>query len=73
MDQLAAAGVERLNGRPRGVQQGHPSYGRDLLPSERCDEVIDHHPVQCGQFYQVSKGQRRVQSQGLMKVSQSAR
>ena len=28
-------------------QRGHPSHSRDLLPSDLCDEVIDHHPDQC--------------------------
>jgi len=35
--------------RQRGGQKGHPGHGRDLLPSESCEEVIDHHPDQCGQ------------------------
>jgi len=34
--------------RKRGGQQGHPGHGRDLLPSDLCDEVIDHHPDHCG-------------------------
>jgi hypothetical protein len=33
--------------RHRGGQQGHPGHGRNLLPSERCDQVIAHHPTAC--------------------------
>ena len=35
------------NGRKRGGQEGHPGAGRDLLPSEQCQEVIPHHPSNC--------------------------
>lgn len=34
-------------GRKRGAQQGHPGSGRELLPSEQCQEVIHHHPSHC--------------------------
>jgi transposase len=34
-------------GRKRGGQQGHPGAGPELLPLERCDEVVDHHPQAC--------------------------
>ena len=35
------------SGRKRGGQQGHPGAGPELLPLERCDEVVDHHPQAC--------------------------
>ena len=35
--------------RKRGGQLGHPGHGRDLLPSELCDQEHDHLPDQCGQ------------------------
>ena len=34
-------------GRKRGGQQGHPGAGRELLPTEQCQEVIIHHPSHC--------------------------
>jgi transposase len=34
--------------RKRGGQSGHPGRGRDLLPSESCDQGFDHHPEHCG-------------------------
>ena len=34
--------------RQRGGQKGHPGHGRDLLPSERCDQGFDHVPDHCG-------------------------
>jgi transposase len=35
------------SGRKRGGQQGHPGSGPELLPMERCDEVVEHHPDAC--------------------------
>jgi transposase len=35
------------SGRKRGGQPGHPGTGPELLPIERVDEVIDHHPDAC--------------------------
>jgi len=35
------------SGRKRGGQPGHPGSGPELLPSERVDEVVDHHPQAC--------------------------
>ena len=35
------------SGRKRGGQQGHPGAGPELLPIERVDEVVDHHPDAC--------------------------
>ncbi|MCH9714389.1 MAG: IS66 family transposase [Cyanobacteria bacterium] len=35
------------SGRKRGGQPGHPGSGPELLPIERVDEVIDHHPDTC--------------------------
>lgn len=39
----------RANGRrgTRGAREGHPGAGRDLLPEERIDEVIEYRPEQC--------------------------
>jgi transposase len=34
-------------GRKRGGQQGHPGSGPELLPIERVDEVVEHHPDAC--------------------------
>jgi transposase len=33
--------------RKRGGQPGHPGSGPELLPIERVDEVVDHHPDAC--------------------------
>jgi len=40
---------ERLkgSGRKRGGQPGHPGSGPELLPMERVDEVVEHHPDAC--------------------------
>jgi transposase len=35
------------SGRKRGGQQGHPGAGPELLPIERVDEVVEHHPDAC--------------------------
>jgi hypothetical protein len=35
------------SGRKRGGQRGHPGSGPELLPIERCDEVVEHHPDAC--------------------------
>jgi transposase len=45
----SGSGKSRGDGlrRRRGGQQGHPGHGRDLLPIERCTEVIAHHPTAC--------------------------
>ena len=32
----------------RGGQPGHKGNNRDLYPIEKCSEVIDHHPQECG-------------------------
>jgi transposase len=36
-------------GRARGGQPGHVAHQRRLVPPERVDRIIDHHPTQCGQ------------------------
>jgi len=35
------------SGRERGAQPGHPGSGPELLPIERVDAVVDHHPDAC--------------------------
>jgi hypothetical protein len=35
------------SGRKRGGQPGHPGSGPELLPIERVDEVVEHHPDSC--------------------------
>ena len=35
------------SGRKRGGQPGHPGSGPELLPIERVDEVMEHHPDAC--------------------------
>jgi transposase len=35
------------SGRKRGGQPGHPGSGPELLPFERVDEVVEHHPDAC--------------------------
>ena len=35
------------SGRKRGGQPGHPGTGPELLPIERVDEVVEHHPDAC--------------------------
>ena len=35
------------SGRQRGGQPGHPGSGPELLPIERVDEVVEHHPDSC--------------------------
>ena len=35
------------SGRKRGAQPGHPGSGPELLPIERVDAVMDHHPDAC--------------------------
>ncbi|QPN59154.1 IS66 family transposase [Synechococcus sp. CBW1002] len=35
------------SGRKRGAQPGHPGSGPELLPIERVDAVVDHHPDAC--------------------------
>ncbi len=35
------------SGRKRGGQPGHPGAGPELLPLERVNEVVEHHPDAC--------------------------
>jgi transposase len=35
------------SGRKRGGQPGHAGSGPELLPIERVDEVVEHHPDSC--------------------------
>ena len=44
------------SGRNRGGQPGHPGSGPELLPIERVDEVVDHHPDACRRCGQLLVG-----------------
>ena len=48
-DELGFKPPERRkgSGRKRGGQLGHPGSGPELLPIERVDEVVEHHPDAC--------------------------
>ncbi|WP_158218637.1 IS66 family transposase [Synechococcus sp. 1G10] len=50
---------ERRKGsdRKRGGQQGHPGAGPELLPIERVDEVVEHHPAACRRCGQLLQGE----------------
>lgn len=37
----------KASGRKRGGQQGHPGAGPELLPIDRVNEVLEHHPDAC--------------------------
>jgi transposase len=49
---------ERRKGsdRKRGGQPGHPGSGPELLPIERVDEVVEHHPQACRRCGQLLDG-----------------
>ncbi|MCP9841850.1 transposase, partial [Synechococcus sp. J7-Johnson] len=44
------------SGRKRGGQPGHPGSGPELLPIERVDEVLEHHPQACRRCGQLLAG-----------------
>ena len=44
------------SGRKRGGQPGHPGSGPELLPIERVDEVVEHHPQACRRCGQLLDG-----------------
>jgi transposase len=44
------------SGRKRGGQTGHPGSGPELLPLERVDEVMEHHPEACRRCGQLLDG-----------------
>ncbi|MCT0224817.1 IS66 family transposase zinc-finger binding domain-containing protein, partial [Synechococcus sp. CS-1328] len=44
------------SGRKRGGQPGHPGSGPELLPIERVDEVLEHHPQACRRYGQLLEG-----------------
>ena len=44
------------SGRKRGAQPGHPGSGPELLPIERVDEVVEHHPEACRRCGQLLQG-----------------
>ncbi|CAK6688803.1 IS66 family transposase ISCysp4 [Synechococcus sp. CBW1107] len=50
---------ERRKGsvRKRGGQPGHPGSGPELLPIERVDEVVEHHPQACRRCGTLLQGQ----------------
>ena len=50
------------SGRKRGGQQGHPGAGPELLPIERVDAVVDHHPDACRRCGALLEGRVRIQS-----------
>ena len=45
------------SGRKRGGQPGHPGSGPELLPIERVDEVVEHHPEACRRCGQLLQGE----------------
>jgi transposase len=44
------------SGRKRGAQPGHPGSRPELLPIERVDEVVEHHPDACRRCGQLLLG-----------------
>jgi hypothetical protein len=44
------------SGRNRGGQPGHPGAGPELLPIERVNEVVEHHPQACRRCGQLLEG-----------------
>jgi transposase len=44
------------SGRKRGGQPGHPGSGPELLPIERVEEVVEHHPQACRRCGQLLEG-----------------
>jgi transposase len=44
------------SGRNRGGQPGHPGAGPELLPIERVNEVVEHHPEACRRCGQLLEG-----------------
>ena len=45
------------SGRKRGAQPGHPGAGPELLPIERVDQVVEHHPDACRRCGTLLQGQ----------------
>ena len=45
------------SGRKRGGQPGHPGNGPELLPIERVDQVVEHHPDACRQCGTLQRGE----------------
>ena len=45
------------SGRKRGGQPGHPGSGPELLPIERVDEVVEHHPDTCRRYGTLLEGE----------------
>jgi transposase len=44
------------SGRKRGGQPGHPGSGPELLPIERVNELVEHHPDACRRCGQLLQG-----------------
>jgi len=44
---VACKGITANTYRKRGGQPSHPGAGPELLPIERVDEVVEHHPDAC--------------------------
>ena len=47
----------RGSGRKRGGQPGHPGSGPELLPIERVDAVVEHHPRACRRCGRLLEGE----------------
>ncbi|MFM9103681.1 MAG: IS66 family transposase, partial [Cyanobium sp.] len=45
------------SGRKRGGQPGHPGSGPELLPAERVDDMVEHHPDACRQCGTLLQGE----------------
>jgi len=45
------------SGGKRGGQPGHPGSGPELLPIERVDEVVEHHPNACRRYGTLPHGE----------------
>lgn len=63
--------AKREGERDPGAQPGHKGSGRKLLPEERLDEIVDHHPEACaGCGHEFSEEER--ESQGRFGRHQAA-
>lgn len=46
------------SGREQGAQPGHEGHGRELLPTEAVDEVVEHWPERCACGHVFGEGER---------------